>query len=113
MAKHILRFRQTDRDIFEDVRSGKKRVETRAATARFKNIKSGDATIFICGDNKFEKKVKRAQIFKDIQSLLKSYKVKDIAPRLSNENDLIKMYHSFSGYEKKIEKFGLIALEFE
>mgnify|MGYP001572091650 FL=1 len=113
MAKHILRFRQVDRDIFKDIRSGKKRVETRAATVKFRNIKSGDVVVFVCGGDKFERKVKSTQIFKDIKILLKSYKIRDIAPRLSSEKDLIKMYHSFPGYEEKIAKFGLIALRFE
>ena len=113
MTKHILRFRQVDKNIFEDVRSGKKTVETRAATVRFKNIKPRDAVVFICGGDRLEKTVKSAQIFKTIQSLIQSHKVKDIAPRLSTEEDLTKMYRSFPGYEEKISKFGLIALKFE
>ena len=113
MAKHVLRFRQDDKEIFEDIRSGKKSVETRAATIKFKNIKPGDAVVFICGKDRFEKKVKTVQTFKGIQSLLKSHKVKDIAPRLSTEDDLRKMYYSFPGYEEKIKEFGLIALRFE
>ena len=113
MAKRVLRFRQADRDIFEDVRSGKKTVETRAAIIKFKNIKPGDAVVFICGKDRFEKKVKSVHAFKDIKSLLKNYKVKDIAPQLSTEDDLRKMYHSFPGYKEKIKRFGLVALEFD
>ena len=112
MAKHILRFRQTDRGIFDDIHSGKKRVETRAATVKYKNIKPGDVVVFVCGEDKFEKIVKSVRVFKDIKSLLKSHKVREIAPQLVAEGDLIKMYHSLPGYEEKILKFGLIALKF-
>jgi len=112
MTKRILRFRQTDRGIFEDIRSGKKTVETRAATVKFKNIKIGDVMVFVCGQDRFEKEVQSAEIFKDVSSILKKYRVGDIAPQLAAEADLIKMYHSFPGYEEKIKKFGLIALRF-
>ena len=57
MAKHILKFRQADKDIFKDIRSGRKTVETRAGTVKFRNIKSEKTVIFICGKDKFEKKV--------------------------------------------------------
>lgn len=113
MTKHILRFRQVDNGIFEDIRNGKKIVETRAATVKFRNIKLGDMVVFVCGKDKFERKVKRVQIFKSIASLLNKYKVKDIMPSLSNREELEKVYYSFPNYKEKIEKFGLIALEFK
>ena len=113
MANHIFRFRQSDKNIFDDIRSGRKAVETRAATTKFKNIKPADIVVFVCGKDRFEKEVKSAEIFKDVPSILKKYRVGDIAPRLATEGDLIKMYHSFPGYEEKIKKFGLIALRFE
>ena len=112
MVKHILRFRQVNKDIFEDIKKGRKTVETRAATSRFKNITSGDAVVFICGKEKFEKTVKRSQIFKSIVSMLSQYKIKDIMPRLSTEEELKKAYYSYPKYKEKIKKFGLVALEF-
>ena len=113
MAKHILRFRQVDKDIFEDIRNGKKIVETRAATVKFRNIKLGDTVVFICGKDKFDRKVKRAQIFKSIASLLNKYKVKDIMPYLTTKEELEKAYYNYPNYKEKIGRFGLIALEFE
>lgn len=112
MASHILRFRQADRNIFDDVRSGKKTVETRAATVKFRNIKPGDAVIFICGSDKFEKEVQSAETFKGIAEMLTKHNIGDIAPSLTNKEELEKMYYSFPGYREKIEQFGLIALKF-
>lgn len=110
---YILRFRQSDKDIFEDILGGRKIVETRAATSRFKNIKAGDVLVFVCGKERFEKKVKKSVIFKNISAMLEKYKIKDIMPRLSTREELEKAYYGFSGYKEKIKKFGLIALEFE
>lgn len=107
-----MRFRQVDKNIFEDIRSGKKTVETRAATTKFRNIKSGDSVVFVCGSEKFEREVKSAKIFRSIPELLSEYDFRKVAPRLSGPEELEKMYYSFPGYREKIAKFGLIALEF-
>lgn len=106
-----LKFRAVNRDIFEAIRSGKKPVETRAATVRYCDIKAGDMVEFICGKDKFTKQVKRVEIFKSIGGLLKKYKPRDINPAASSKEDLEKMYYSFPGYREKISKFGLIAFE--
>lgn len=109
--KYLLRFRATNQDIFEAIKSGKKKVETRAATARYNKIRVGDAVVLMCGKNKFEKTIKRAIIFKTINLMLCKYKVKDIMPNLSSAKELERAYFSYPNYRKKIKKFGLIALE--
>ncbi|MCP6719656.1 MAG: hypothetical protein KJI71_05580 [Patescibacteria group bacterium] len=108
-----LRFRAIDRDIFEAVREGRKKVETRAATTRFVNIEPGDTVKLVCGNDSFEKQVKRVEIFKTIDELLQRYKFKEINPLVSSEKELKEMYYSFSNYQEKIRKYGLIALELE
>ena len=55
-------------------------METRAASAKYKNIKAGDTLILICGKDRFEKKVKRAGIFKNIPTVLRKYKMGQIMP---------------------------------
>ena len=107
-----LRFRKKDRDIFENIRNGNKVVETRAATARFKNIESGDAVVFVCGRDKFVKKVKNVRIFKSIPAMLKRYKAEQISPQAKSKEELEKMYYSFPNYREKIKKFGLVAFDF-
>lgn len=109
----ILRFRTGDKNIFEAIKNRKKKVETRAATKRYRNIKAGDTVKLICGKDTFEVKIKKMTIFKSITAILKNYKVKRINPNVGTEKELRKMYYSFPGYRDKIRKYGLIALELE
>jgi ASC-1-like (ASCH) protein len=111
VKKIIFRVRESDRAIFEAVLNGKKKVETRAATSKFAKIKAGDSIILICGKDRLEKQVKKAKIFKTIPAMLKEYYFKDINPLIGSVKELEKMYSSFPGYEEKIKKCGLIALE--
>lgn len=108
--KIVLRVREVDRKIFDDVKSGKKTVETRAATTKFCRIQPGDILVMVCGKDKFEKEIVCVEIFQTIPKMLQKYKVENIMPDASSEEDLIKMYSSFPGYEEKIKKFGLVAL---
>ena len=106
-------FRSSDRDIFNAIKTGKKKIETRAATERFIKIKPGDFLKMVCGKDKFEKRVSKVKRFKTISEMLKIYKVKDINSFLNSTEELKKMYYSFPGYKDKIKKHGLIALELE
>jgi len=109
----VLRFRTGNKDIFEAIRSGKKKVETRAATERYRNIKAGDTAKLICGKDVFEMKVKKVAIFKSIVAILKKYKPEIINPETHTAKEARDMWHSFPGYKDKIRKYGLIALELE
>lgn len=113
MKKYALLIRTIDRNIFEAIRSGKKKVETRAAIPRYRNIGRGDIVVFTCGKDKYEKKVKQARVFKSITIMLNKYKVKLIAPGLSSVKELRNMYYSFPNYREKLKKFGIIAWELE
>jgi ASC-1-like (ASCH) protein len=107
-----LRFRQINRKIFEAVRDGIKKVETRAASPKFCDIKEGDIIVLKCGREKIEKKVKKAEIFKEIKNVFKKYRPQDILPGAKSPIELEKMWYSFPEYERKIKQYGLIALEF-
>lgn len=111
--KYIFRFRAVNQDIWQAIKIGKKRVETRAATVKYKNIKVGDRIIFSCQDNRFERTVKKVKKYNTIKSLSKDYKVKDINPNLNTVAELIKSYHNFPGYKDKIKKYGIMAIEFK
>lgn len=108
-----LKFRAENGDIFEAIRDGRKKIETRAATEKFRDIKRGDTVMLACGQNKLEKTVKHSEVFKTIGALLKKYAVKEINPACATEKELREMYHSFPDYKEKIKKHGLIALELE
>lgn len=111
MNKYTLRFKAVNKDIFLDIKSGKKTVETRAATEKYKNIKDGDILVLVCGKERFEKEIKKAKVFKTIRALLRAYNLKRIMPELNSEKELEAAYYSYPNYKEKIKKFGLIALE--
>lgn len=94
-----------------DIKSGKKSVETRAATEKYKDIKAGDMLVLSCGQEKFQKEVKGARVFQSINSLLKTYPLKKIMPNLKSEKEWKKELYSYPDYKEKIKKFGIIALE--
>ena len=111
--KYTLRIRAVDKDIFEAIREGKKPVETRAATSKYRSIQKGDVVVLVCGKARFQKKVREAHIFKNITTMLKKYRVQDIMPHISSVKELQDEYYGFPNYREKIKKFGLIALELE
>lgn len=108
---HVLRFRTVNRNTFNAIKSGRKKIETRAATKRYKNIKKGDTLKFMCGSNSFIKRIKKATFFKTVGGLLKKYKPVDINPKVDTEEKLRKMYYGFPSYREKIRKYGLVAFE--
>ncbi len=109
MPAHLLRFRAVNKDTFEALKSGSKKVETRAGTVKNTKIKVGDTLKFVCGKNSFEKDVAKVEHFKNIKALLKTYKPKDINPNLRTEGETIDMYYSYPNYREKIKKYGLVA----
>lgn len=110
MTRYTLRFRAINRDTFQAIRDGRKKVETRAATVKYRNIAAGDVITFVCGREKFERRVKRATAFKTIAAMLRTYDVSDISPNYPTAKELRAKYNTFPGYREKIKRFGVIAI---
>jgi len=108
---HKLKIRAIDGAVFAAIRNGVKKIETRAAIPSYCKIKKGDKIVFICGQEKAEKRVKEVALYKNIRILFKRYGVKDIFPGLATIDEATKKYYSFPDYREKIKKFGLIAWE--
>jgi len=111
MKKFTLKFNSKNRNIFLAIKSGAKKLETRAASEKYQDIQKGDSIIFVCGGSRFSKEVKKVSKFKSIPSILKKYKPGDINPGHTTAKQTTDLYHSFPSYKEKIKKFGLIALE--
>ena len=109
--KKVLRFRKADKYIFNAIRRRLKTIETRAATIRFQDIKKRDILVFICGQERFEKEVKKVSYFKNIEDMVKSVNFKKIMPFVSSLEEFKDTYNKFPGYKEKIKKFGLVALD--
>ena len=113
MKKIIVRFRTINRDTWSAIRRGTKSVETRAATVKYRNIMAGDVLVFVCGKDRFEKKIKRVRHFKSIAGLFRAIPMQKVLPKAMSIAGAQKIYFSFPGYKEKIRKSGLIALELE
>ena len=113
MKKYTLPIREVDKSFFDVLRQGLKTIETRAATDKYRQIKSGDILVFVCGKDKLEKRVKGVSRFQTIDELVKVFDFKKIMPLVSSVEEMKEVYYSFPGYRGKIEKFGLVALELE
>ena len=111
MKIYTLRLRSTDKDIFEAIKSGRKNIETRAATVRNITMQAGDEIFFVCGKQSLKRSITKATKYKTIKAMLRDYRVKQIAPDLKTENDLRDMYFAWPSYRDKIRKYGLVALE--
>ncbi|MCR4274920.1 MAG: hypothetical protein NUW02_02625 [Candidatus Campbellbacteria bacterium] len=108
MTSHALRLRQTDTGIFEEVRSGLKSIETRAGTPRHQNIKVGDELIFVCGKNRFSKKVTKIYHWPSVDGMVKEIPFKKVMPSISSIEEMKKIYNSYPNYTEKIKEFGLL-----
>lgn len=104
-----LKIHAVDRGTFEAIKSGKKKIETRAWTENYGKIKKGDAIIFACGKKSVRKIVYKAGAHKSIADLFRHYKVKDIFPAFASIGEARKAYYGFPNYRDKIKKRGLIA----
>ena len=113
MATYVLRIREVDRSFFEVIRSGEKTIETRAATNKFRKIKQGDMLKFTCGKDYLTKKIVKTHLFKDIDSLLGTLRLKKIMPWVSSPDKAKEIWQSFPNYEEKIKNYGIIAFELQ
>lgn len=111
ITSYILHFTDKDEDLFVQAKNCLRKIEVRAATYKYKGIKSGDIIVFKCQGKYFVKKVKKAGKFKSLAALLKKYDIEDIMPDAKSLKDVEKRFHSFPGYRERIKKYGLIAIE--
>src|SRR3989344_2722430 len=108
MKTWTLRFRAIDKKNFEELRSGIKAVETRAASVKYQPIKKGDVLIFTCGKDRFSKTITKRTHFKSIDAMLKKIPFRKITPDLKSKEEAKKRYFSYPHYEEKIKEFGIL-----
>lgn len=105
-----LKFRAINRDIFEAIVSGKKKVETRAGTDKYRSLVKGDVITLSCGSKKIKKIIGKVEHFASIPLLVKKHRPKNINPMCTSEEELTRMYYSFPRYEEKIREHGILAI---
>lgn len=107
--KWILRFRAKDRGNFLEIKGGKKKIETRAATDKYRKILKGDTLVFTCGKERLEKKIKKVEIYRSLDAMFKAVNPKHIMPSVPTTTEMKKIYYSYPGYKEKLKEFGVIA----
>lgn len=108
-----MRFRAVDKARFDEIRSGLKSVETRAATIKYEPIEAGDSIKFICRKDSFTKHIAGKHHFKTIAAMVKKVPLKKIMPDIKTLAEMKKRYTAYPGYTEKIKKHGLFAFVLE
>jgi ASC-1-like (ASCH) protein len=103
-------FREVDRARFDEVQSGQKTIETRAATEKYKAIKVGDEITFACGSDTFTKKVAKIYHWPSIEAMLAEVPLSRVMPDLQTIEQVQERYASYPGYEEKIKDLGILGL---
>ena len=107
MKTYRLIVAKKDKDIFDMIRDGRKKVETRAGGPKYQNVAVVDAFIFSCAGRTCKKTVSKVKHFKTMQAVFKTYRPEQIAPSTTNRKDLIDMWNRFPNYTEKIAESGV------
>lgn len=111
MKNWILRFRQADKKLFNEVKDGSKSIETRAATVKYKPIEVGDTLTFVCGNERLLKTITKKYHWKSIDQMVKQIPYQNVMPSVPTVKAMKKIYASYPGYDEKIGEFGLLGFE--
>ena len=116
MKTWILRIRAENRIIFNQIKSGRKKVETRAfgftkTGKNFGSVQKGDTLLFMCGRARLRKKVKKIKKFRTIDVFFEKVNQKLVWPHLEKRTlaEIKKQYYVYPGYKERIQKHGLVA----
>ena len=111
MNAPVFVFREVDRARFDEVQSGIKSVETRAGGAKYQNVKVGDEITFVCGGDRFTKKVVKRYDWLSIEAMLAEVPLTRVMPDLTTPAQATERYYSYPEYKQKIAAFGLVGFE--
>jgi len=101
--------REVDRSIFNDIVSGKKTIETRAATKKYRDIQAGDTLSFKCGEDTFIKNILASTHYDSLEAMFADIPLDKVLPQATTIDEAKKIYYSFPRYEEKIAAHGIMA----
>ncbi|MCK5060038.1 MAG: hypothetical protein KAR00_02755 [Candidatus Pacebacteria bacterium] len=111
MGIPILKFREVDKERFEEIKNGVKAIETRAGTKEYQSIEAGGEIKFVCGNDVFSKKILRKYHWSTIEDMLTEVPIKKVMPNLNSAEQIRKRYASYPDYLEKIEEYGILGFE--
>ena len=81
-------FNSKNKDIYQILQDGRKKIETRSATIKYKKLKVGDVITFSCRAESFERKIRNITYFDSINHLLKYNPLDILTPLLGRKMNL-------------------------
>ena len=105
------KFRSVDRARFNEIRTGEKQYETRAATEKYRAIREGDTITFVCGKKRLEKEIAKVFYFRTPAAMRRGLPLAQVMPDLTTLAEVKARYASYPDYTEKIQKFGLLAFK--
>ncbi len=106
-----LKLRASDMEMFDQIKSGAKSIETRAATIKYRPIEKGDTLVFSCGSKRLSRVILAKHHFSGVDALVAKMPFKKIMPSAESVDAMKKIYASYPGYEEKIKTNGIFAFE--
>jgi ASC-1-like (ASCH) protein len=113
MKTHTILFAEEDRENFERIRNGEKKVETRAAAPKYQHIQEGDSLRFVCGGGEYVARIKKLKHWNSVEDMLKEYTVHDIIPDVASSEEKKERYNTYPDYMENIPKYGLLGFVLE
>lgn len=108
-----LPFLEQHQATFHLIKSGAKKIETRAGSEEYLKIKVGDQIRFSCGIENCIRTVKHVDHFKSLVELLNRYNFATIHPGITSRDELMRQYMGFPGYTERINRYGILVFELE
>jgi len=100
---------------FDFIKSGKKTIEGRINSDKFKDLKIGDKLIFTT-DHTSEQLicvVKDFKTYPDFHSMLESEGIQNCLPGITDLQEAVNIYENLPGYKEKVKQFGALAIRIE
>jgi ASC-1-like (ASCH) protein len=114
MPQHrTLVFREADKARFGEIRSGLKKIETRAGSPEYLAFAEGDVITFVCADDHFDMRIARRHHYAAVDELFAAIPYLAVMPAAASLEDAKERYGQYPGYESRIEKYGILAFELE
>lgn len=109
MKIHTIKFDEADRARFDEVKEGRKKIETRAPNEKYDSIKEGDEIMFKCGDAQpFTKKVTKIYRWPTVETMFSEVSLEEVMPGLLTIEEAKNRYATYRGYTERIEKGGIL-----
>jgi ASC-1-like (ASCH) protein len=112
-----------DSTYYELIKSGKKIVEGRCATEKYKNIQPGDKISFLRADNtdsstedesfKVHAEVRKVTWYASFEDMLVNEGLQHCLPGIDTISKGCEIYRGFPNYAKLEKELGVIAIQFD